>query len=88
MGKAINPCRCFNSVPEVIRAAVMLYIRYPLSLRNVEDLFSERGSIYVTKRSGSGGTVLGRYFPPKSGDDNSARCADFVTGDGMLTRCR
>jgi putative transposase len=27
----------------VIRAAVMLYIRYPLSLRNVEDLLFERG---------------------------------------------
>lgn len=38
-----NPFRCFNSSPEVIRAAVMLYIRYPLSLRNVEDLLFERG---------------------------------------------
>jgi len=27
----------------VIRAAVMMYIRYPLSLRNVEDLLAERG---------------------------------------------
>ena len=26
-----NPCRYFNSSPEVIRLAVMLYIRYPLS---------------------------------------------------------
>jgi hypothetical protein len=26
-----NPFRCFNSSPEVIRLAVMLYIRYPLS---------------------------------------------------------
>lgn len=43
MGKTKNPFRCFNSSPEVIRAAVMLYIRYPLSLRNVEDLLSERG---------------------------------------------
>ncbi len=43
MGQAINPFRCFNSSPEVIRAAVTLYIRYPLSLRNVEDLLSARG---------------------------------------------
>ncbi len=38
-----NPFRCFNSSPEVIRLAVMMYIRYPLSLRQVEDLLFERG---------------------------------------------
>jgi putative transposase len=39
----INPFRYFNSSPEVIRLAVMMYIRYPLSLRQVEDLLFERG---------------------------------------------
>lgn len=43
MAKGSNPFRCFNSSPEVIRAAVMLYIRYPLSLRNVEDLLFKQG---------------------------------------------
>jgi putative transposase len=38
-----NPFRYFNSSPEVIRPTVMLYIRYPLSLRQVEDLLFERG---------------------------------------------
>ncbi len=38
-----NPFRCFNSSPEIIRLAVMMYIRYPLSLRQVEDLLAERG---------------------------------------------
>ena len=38
-----NPCRYFNSSPEVIRLAVMMYIRYPLSLRQVEDILFERG---------------------------------------------
>ena len=33
-----NPFRYFDSSPEVIRLAVMMYIRYPLSLRQVEDL--------------------------------------------------
>ena len=28
-----NPFRYFNSSPEVIRLVVMMYIRYPLSLR-------------------------------------------------------
>jgi putative transposase len=38
-----NPFRYFNSSPEVIRLAVMMCVRYPLSLRNVEDLLAERG---------------------------------------------
>ena len=38
-----NPFRYFNSSPEVIRLVVMMYIRYPLSLRQVEDLLFERG---------------------------------------------
>lgn len=33
-----DPFRWFNSSPEVILYVVMLYVRYPLSLRNVEDL--------------------------------------------------
>jgi putative transposase len=35
--------RRFNSSPEVIRLVVMMYIRFPLSLRNVEDLLYDRG---------------------------------------------
>jgi putative transposase len=38
-----NPFRYFDSSPEVIRLVVMMYVRYPLSLRNVEDLLAERG---------------------------------------------
>ena len=34
--------RYFNSSPEVIRLVVMMYVKYPLSLR-VEDLLAERG---------------------------------------------
>ena len=37
-----SPFRYFNSSPELIRLAVMMYIRYPLSLRQVEDLLFER----------------------------------------------
>ena len=35
--------RYFHSSPELIRQVVMLYVRFPLSLRNVEDLLFERG---------------------------------------------
>ncbi|SUS04691.1 transposase [uncultured Defluviicoccus sp.] len=38
-----NPFRYFKTSPEIIRLAVMMYVRYPLSLRNVEDLLFERG---------------------------------------------
>ncbi|MEW9918474.1 IS6 family transposase [Marimonas sp. MJW-29] len=38
-----DPFKGFQSSPEIIRLAVMLYIRFPLSLRNVEDLLHERG---------------------------------------------
>ena len=38
-----NPFRYFNSSPELIRLVVMMYVRYPLALRNVEDLLAERG---------------------------------------------
>src|SRR5271163_4308121 len=38
-----NPFRYFDSSLEVIRLVVMLYIKYPLSLCNVEDLLAERG---------------------------------------------
>ena len=41
--KPPNPFRWFDSSPEVIRLVVMMYVRYPLSLRNVEDLLHERG---------------------------------------------
>jgi len=38
-----NPFRYFKTPPEIIRLAVMMYVRFPLSLRNVEDLLHERG---------------------------------------------
>ena len=40
-----SPFKYFKTSPEIIRLAVMLYARFPLSLRNVEDLLHERGLI-------------------------------------------
>jgi transposase-like protein len=45
-----DPFRYFNSSPEVIRLVVMMYAKYPLSLRNVEDLLAERG-IFAMRRA-------------------------------------
>lgn len=38
-----NPFRYYKTSPEVRRPAVMMYVRFPLSLQNVEDLLHERG---------------------------------------------
>ena len=38
-----NPFRYFKTSPDIIRLAVMMYIRFPLSWRQVEDLLHERG---------------------------------------------
>jgi hypothetical protein len=38
-----NPFRYFINSQEVIRLVVMTFVRYPLSLRAVEDLLAERG---------------------------------------------
>ena len=42
--KAHDPFRWLDSSPEMIRLVVMMYVRYPLSLRKVEDLLFERGT--------------------------------------------
>lgn len=62
-----NPFRYSNSSPEVIRLAVMMYMRYPLSLRQVEDILIERGIdiCHVTVRwPGSGKSRPSRKLPP------------------------
>ncbi len=39
--------------------AVMLYVRIPLSLRNVEDLLQKRCIVIRNETAGSGGSDLG-----------------------------
>ncbi len=57
--RAQSPFRYFNSSPEIIRLAVMMYVKYPLSLRNVEDLLYERGlDICHENKCATGGTGL------------------------------
>jgi transposase-like protein len=47
----------FKTSPEIIRLAVMMYVRYPLSLRNVEDLLHERGIDKSSPPSRDNGSV-------------------------------
>ena len=39
----IDPFKYYKTSPEIIKLAIMYYVRYPLSLRNVEDILYERG---------------------------------------------
>ena len=38
-----NPFKYYKTSPDIIRLAVMYYVRYPLSYRQVEDILHERG---------------------------------------------
>jgi len=79
MTKSDSPFRCFNSSPEVIRLVVLMYVRFPLSLRNVEDLLFERGIdiCHETVRF-----WWNRFGPMFAGDIRRQR-----VGDGTPTRC-
>jgi putative transposase len=58
-----NPFQYFNSSPEVIRLVVMMYVRFPLSLRNVEDLTPKRdkaAALKLLKR------IMKKYGRPQS----------------------
>ena len=80
------PFRYFNSWPEVIRLAVMMYIRYPLSLRQVEDMLFERGIDICHEPCVSGGTGSARCSPRRSEND-AFIIGHFRTGAGTWTRC-
>ena len=80
-----DPFRYFKTSSEVIRLAVMMYVRFPLSLRNVEDLLQSEESRSATRRCGIGGTDSGRCSQPRSGAHRSETCAPSPTGVGMST---
>ena len=84
--KNLSPFRYFKTSPQVIRLAVMMYVRFPLSLRNVEDLLHERG-IEISHE-----TVRywwNRFGPVFAAEIRRKRieCALSPTGVGMSTSC-
>ena len=40
-----NPFKYFKTSPKIIRLAVIYYVRYPLSFRQVEDILHERARL-------------------------------------------
>ena len=67
----VIPFRCIKTRPEIIRLAVTLYIRFPLSLRNVEGLLREQRIGSAMRQSGSVGAASGRCLLQASGEDAS-----------------
>ena len=67
MARSTDPFRHFDGSPKVIRLVVKLYLKYPLSPRNVEDLLAERG---IDRRLGSTSPAL----PAPRGDKLPLDC--------------
>ena len=83
-----DPFRWFDSSPEVIRYVVMLYVRYPLSLRNVEGPAARARHRHLP-RDGAAlvGCASGPCSPPRSAASGFRPCVSTRTGDGISTRC-
>jgi transposase-like protein len=71
--------RYFKTSPEIIQLAVMLYVRFPLSLRNVEDLLHERG-VEV-------GYESVRYWWHRFGFTKPWRNFQMFTNTALLAEC-
>jgi putative transposase len=82
-----NPFRYFNSSPEVIWLVVMMYVRYPLSLRNVEDLLAERGIDISHETVRFWWNRFGPMFAAEIVSDGSRTCATVRSGVGIWMRC-
>jgi len=60
-----NPIRYFKTSPEIIQLGVLMYVRFPLSLRNVEDLLHERSIDVCHESVRLGADRFGIYFANK-----------------------
>ena len=84
--KTHDPFRGFDSSPEVIRLVVMMYVRYPLSLRNVEDLLLERGIDICQETVRLWWNRFGPMFAVEIRKSGSMGCGPALTGAGASTR--
>lgn len=74
-----SPFRYFHSPPEIIRMAALLYVRFPLSLRNGEDLLFERG---IDETQHHWWNRFGPMSPRIFAGSECPGCAAFATGAG------
>ena len=84
--KPANPFRYFNSSPEVIRLVVMMYVKYPLSPRNVEDLLFERGIDICHETVRLWWSRFGPMFAGEIRRKRARPCASTTIGAGTSTR--
>lgn len=84
--KPQSPFRCFNSSPEVIRLVVLMYVRFPLSLRNVEDLLAERGIDICHETVRLWWNRFGPLFAATFVGSAYHACGAFANGSGISTR--
>jgi putative transposase len=82
-----NPFRYFKTSPEIIQLAVMMYVRFPLSLRNVEDLLHERGIDICHETVRHWVDRFGTYFAHKIRKRRSEAMRQVRNGSGTWTRC-
>jgi putative transposase len=79
--------RYFKVSPKIIRLGVMMYVRFPPSLRNVQDLLHERG-IDVSYEAVR---FWWHRFGPVSAAEIHQRCAERLRSGpqwgGAWTRC-
>ena len=81
-----SPFRYFKTCPEVIRLAVLLSVKYPLSLRNVEDLLFERGIDISYETVRYWWNRFGPMFARDIRRRRSRTCVASATGAGTSTR--
>lgn len=79
-----DPFKYFKTSPEIIRLALMMYVLFPLYLRNVEDLLHERGMIFAMKLFGSGEINLVQCSRQRSAETGSVGCDLIRTGNGVI----
>jgi putative transposase len=82
-----DPFRYFNSSPEVIRLVVMMYVKSPLSLRNVDDLLAERGIDISHETVRFWWNRFGPMFLPRSERSGLRTRATILSGGGIWMRC-
>src|SRR6478735_8818914 len=80
--KPASPFRYFNSSPEVIRLVVMMYVRFPLSLRKVEDLLFQPRNRQLPRDRAAGleqvRSAVRRRHPPPAGQSDARLSAREV----------
>jgi putative transposase len=85
--KPASRFRYFNSSPEVVRLVVLMYVRFLLSVRSVEDLLFERGIDIYHETVRLWWNRFGLILAGEVRRQRVSRCLDSGNGVGIRTRC-